>query len=87
MRSVLESLLSVVYWFPFYYTFKFVFLLWLSLPVTRYGLSDSSACLRCANYVFSGADVVFRSFLQPMFGRYFGASTAPGLRAQADKTE
>lgn len=40
--SVLESLLSVVYWFPFYYTFKFVFLLWLSLPVTRYGLSDIS---------------------------------------------
>lgn len=36
MCSVLESLLSVVYWFPFYYTFKFIFLLWLSLPVTRY---------------------------------------------------
>ncbi|KAJ4407856.1 ER membrane protein DP1/Yop1 [Gnomoniopsis sp. IMI 355080] len=67
--TVLESLLSVVYWFPFYYTFKFVFLLWLSLPVTR------------------GADMIFRSFLSPMFGRYFGASTAPGLRAQADKTE
>lgn len=36
--SVLESLLSVVYWFPFYYTFKFIFLLWLSLPMTRYVL-------------------------------------------------
>jgi hypothetical protein len=34
--SVLESLLSVVYWFPFYYTFKFVFLLWLALPTFRY---------------------------------------------------
>ncbi|CAN8095416.1 unnamed protein product [Discula destructiva] len=67
--TVLESLLSVVYWFPFYYTFKFIFLLWLSLPVSR------------------GADVIFRSFLSPMLGRYFGASTAPGLRAQADKTE
>jgi receptor expression-enhancing protein 5/6 len=33
--TVLESLLSVVYWFPFYYTFKFVFLLWLSLPMFR----------------------------------------------------
>ena len=33
--SVLESLVSVVYWFPFYYTFKFVFLLWLSLPVFK----------------------------------------------------
>lgn len=36
LRSVLESLLSVVYWFPFYYTFKFVFLLWLALPTFRY---------------------------------------------------
>lgn len=34
--SVVESLLSVVYWFPFYYTFKFVFLLWLALPTFRY---------------------------------------------------
>lgn len=33
--SVLESLLSVVYWFPFYYTFKFVFLLWLALPTFK----------------------------------------------------
>lgn len=36
LLSVLESLLSVVYWFPFYYTFKFVFLLWLALPTFRY---------------------------------------------------
>lgn len=35
IHSVLESLLSVVYWFPFYYTFKFIFLLWLSLPMTK----------------------------------------------------
>lgn len=34
--SVVESLVSVVYWFPFYYTFKFVFLLWLSLPAFKY---------------------------------------------------
>ncbi|KAK0651893.1 TB2/DP1, HVA22 family-domain-containing protein [Cercophora newfieldiana] len=33
--TVIESLISVVYWFPFYYTFKFVFLLWLSLPAFR----------------------------------------------------
>ncbi|ROW02872.1 hypothetical protein VSDG_01651 [Cytospora chrysosperma] len=67
--TVLESFLSVVYWFPFYYTFKFVFLLWLAMPT------------------FRGADLIFRSFLQPMFGRYFGGSTAPGLRAQAGKSE
>ncbi|KAI0380776.1 TB2/DP1, HVA22 family-domain-containing protein [Hypomontagnella monticulosa] len=64
--SVLESALSVVYWFPFYYTFKFIFLLWLSLPM------------------FSGAQLIFRSFLQPMLGRYFSeGSTAPGLRSGA----
>ncbi|ROW06036.1 hypothetical protein VMCG_04688 [Cytospora schulzeri] len=67
--TVLESFLSVVYWFPFYYTFKFVFLLWLALPT------------------FKGAEIIFRSFLQPMFGRYFIGSTAPGLRAQAGKSE
>ncbi|KIH94282.1 protein yop-1 [Sporothrix brasiliensis 5110] len=30
--TVAESFVNVVYWFPFYYTFKFIFLLWLSLP-------------------------------------------------------
>lgn len=64
--TVVESLFSVVYWFPFYYTFKFVFLLWLSLPV------------------FRGADLIFRSFLSPMLGKYFAGSTASGLRAKAD---
>jgi hypothetical protein len=33
--SVIESLVNVVYWFPFYFTFKFVFLLWLSLPIFK----------------------------------------------------
>lgn len=32
----MESLINVVYWFPFYFTFKFIFLLWLSLPVFRF---------------------------------------------------
>ncbi|KAI1422202.1 TB2/DP1, HVA22 family-domain-containing protein [Xylaria sp. FL1777] len=66
--TVIESLISVVYWFPFYYTFKFVFLLWLSLPA------------------FSGAQLIFRSFMQPMLGRYFpeSGSTAANLRAKAD---
>lgn len=33
--TVAESLVNIVYWFPFYFVFKFVFLLWLSLPVFR----------------------------------------------------
>jgi len=68
--TVFESIISAVYWFPFYYTFKFAFLLWLSLPQTQ------------------GASIVFRSFIQPVFARYFsgGGSTASGLRAKADAT-
>ncbi|KAI0011085.1 TB2/DP1, HVA22 family-domain-containing protein [Xylariaceae sp. FL0662B] len=67
LSSVVESALSIVYWFPFYYTFKFIFLLWLSLPM------------------FSGAQLIFRSFIHPMLGRYFSeGSTAANLRAKAD---
>jgi len=66
--TVFESAVSAVYWFPFYYTFKFVLLLWMSLPQT------------------GGAQIIFRSFLHPVFSRYFSetSSTAANLRAQAD---
>lgn len=38
-----------------------------------------------ANPIFSGAQVVFNSLLQPLVGRYFnGGSTSANLRAQAD---
>jgi len=30
--TVLESFVNIIYWFPFYFVFKFVFLLWLALP-------------------------------------------------------
>jgi len=69
--TLLESLVNILYWFPFYFTFKFVFLLWLSLPT------------------FGGAEIIFHSFLQPVFGRYFqggSGSTASGLRAKADSS-
>ncbi|KAI9700386.1 MAG: ER membrane protein DP1/Yop1 [Candelina mexicana] len=67
--SVFESAISAVYWFPFYYTFKFVLVLWLALPQT------------------GGAQMVFRSFIQPVFSRYFSqsGSTAANLRSQADQ--
>ncbi|KAG8532105.1 ER membrane protein DP1/Yop1 [Bacidia gigantensis] len=32
--TVFESAVSAVYWFPFYYTFKFVLVLWMALPQT-----------------------------------------------------
>ncbi|KAF2490574.1 hypothetical protein BU16DRAFT_470024 [Lophium mytilinum] len=68
--TVFESAVNAVYWFPFYYTFKFVLVLWMALPQT------------------SGAQIIFRSFLQPVFSRYFSqtGSTSANLRAQADKT-
>ncbi|EOD46439.1 Membrane biogenesis protein Yop1 [Neofusicoccum parvum] len=69
--TVFESMVSAVYWFPFYYTFKFVLILWMALPQT------------------SGAQVVFRSFIQPVFSRFFSqsGSTAANLRAAADEAK
>ncbi|OCK81759.1 hypothetical protein K432DRAFT_380984 [Lepidopterella palustris CBS 459.81] len=67
--TVFESAVSAVYWFPFYYTFKFILVLWMALPQTN------------------GAQIIFRSFLRPVFSRYFSqsGSTAANLRAQADQ--
>jgi len=66
--TVIESLISVVYWFPFYYTFKFVFLLWLSLPA-----------FRGADIIFRSflVPTLGRYF-------HGSGSTASGLRAKAD---
>jgi receptor expression-enhancing protein 5/6 len=66
--TVFESAVNAVYWFPFYYTFKFVLVLWMALPQT------------------SGAQIIFNSFIQPVFSRYFSksGSTAADLRAQVD---
>jgi len=67
--TVFESAISAVYWFPFYYTFKFILTLWLALPQT------------------GGAQVVFRSFIQPVFSRYFSntGSASADIRAKVDK--
>jgi len=66
--TVFESAVNAVYWFPFYYTFKFVLVLWLALPQ------------------FGGAQIVFRSFIQPVFSRYFSSSqsASANLRSKAD---
>ncbi|ETN40389.1 protein yop1 [Cyphellophora europaea CBS 101466] len=66
--NVFESLINAVYWFPFYYTFKFILVLWMALPVTN------------------GAQIIFRSVIQPVFSRFFSStgSTAADLRAKAD---
>lgn len=68
--TVFESAVSAVYWFPFYYTFKFILVLWLALPAT------------------GGAQIVFRSFIQPVFARYFSrpGATATNLRSKVDST-
>jgi len=66
--TVLESVINAVYWFPFYYVFKFILILWMALPVTN------------------GAQIVFRSFLQPVFSRFFSqsGSTSADVRGKAD---
>ncbi|GKT58936.1 protein YOP-1 [Colletotrichum tofieldiae] len=85
--TVAESLVNVVYWFPFYFTFKFVFLLWLALPTFRYVLPLPEPH-QLALTVISGAEIIFNSFLSPMLAKHFNsASTASGLRAQAGKAE
>ncbi|KAJ6001950.1 hypothetical protein N7522_007177 [Penicillium canescens] len=33
--TVIESAISAAYWFPFYYIFKFVLILWMALPQTN----------------------------------------------------
>ena len=33
--TVLESMINASYWFPFYYTFKFVFIMYMALPQTQ----------------------------------------------------
>ncbi|KAK5134842.1 ER membrane protein DP1/Yop1 [Meristemomyces frigidus] len=67
--TVVESAINAVYWFPFYYTFKFVFIMWMALPQT------------------GGAQIMFRSLLQPLFARFYqdSRSTSEQLRSQADK--
>jgi len=69
--TVIESMISAVYWFPFYYTFKFILVLWMALPQT------------------GGAQILFRSVIQPIFSRFFShtGSTSAELRAKADAAE
>jgi len=84
--TVFESAVSAVYWFPFYYTFKFILVLWLALPVTGSVHHPSDCVIQYTNKVFSGAQIVFRSFIQPVFSRYFsgGGATAANLRSKVD---
>jgi receptor expression-enhancing protein 5/6 len=66
--NVFESLINAVYWFPFYYIFKFILILWMALPATN------------------GAQIVFRSFLQPIFSRFFSSTgnASADVRGKAD---
>lgn len=66
--TVLESFVNIVHWFPFYFVFKFVFLLWLSLPV-----------FRGAEIIFNSlmAPTLGRYFTE-------GGSTATGVRSKVD---
>ena len=66
--TVIESFISIVYWFPFYFVFKFIFLLWLALPT-----------FRGAEIIFRSflVPTVGRHFTAP-------GSTAAGVRSKAE---
>ncbi|KAF2841633.1 hypothetical protein M501DRAFT_929744 [Patellaria atrata CBS 101060] len=67
--TVFESAVNAVYWFPFYYTFKFVLVIWMALPQT----AGAQVVFRSLIHpVFS------RYFSQ-------SGSTAANLRSQADQ--
>ncbi|KAH0538737.1 ER membrane protein DP1/Yop1 [Glutinoglossum americanum] len=67
--TVFESAISAVYWFPFYYTFKFVLVMWLALPQTN-----------GAQIVFrSLIHPIFARYFSP------SGSTAANLRSKADQ--
>jgi len=69
--TVLESALNVVYWFPFYYTFKFVLTLWMALPQTS-----------GATIVFNSLiQPLFARFFQG------SGSASANLRAQAESVK
>jgi hypothetical protein len=38
--QVLENMVTVVSWFPYYYVFKTAFIIYLILPTTRYVISS-----------------------------------------------
>ncbi|KAG5980019.1 ER membrane protein DP1/Yop1 [Claviceps digitariae] len=69
--TVIESFFNIVYWFPFYFVFKFIFLLWLSLPA-----------FRGAEIIFRSFMVptLSRYFQQP-------GSTSAGLRSKTGGLE
>jgi len=67
--TVIESAISAAYWFPFYYLFKLIIILWMALPQTS-----------GAQTVFSSAiqPLFSRYFVN-------GGSIASNLRSQADQ--
>jgi receptor expression-enhancing protein 5/6 len=66
--TLVESIVNVVYWFPFYFVFKFVFLLWLALPAFR------GAEIIFRSFIVPVAGKHFQA----------SGSSSAGLRAKAD---
>jgi len=67
--TVIESAISAAYWFPFYYLFKLIVILWMALPQTSGAQTVFSSIIQP---IFS------RYFIS-------GGSTASNLRSQADQ--
>ncbi|EMC97030.1 hypothetical protein BAUCODRAFT_68492 [Baudoinia panamericana UAMH 10762] len=67
--TIIESMVNAVYWFPFYYTFKFIFVLWMALPQTN-----------GAQVVFHS---LLQPLFAPVFEKQ--GSTSSNLRRDAEK--
>ncbi|KAF2861854.1 hypothetical protein K470DRAFT_256399, partial [Piedraia hortae CBS 480.64] len=66
--TVIESAINAAYWFPFYYIFKFILVIWMALPST----AGAQVIFRSLFYP------LFSRFFE------HGAGTSANLRAQAD---
>lgn len=60
---------------------------WLFLKLGKFGQEKVPPGARDLSKTNSGAQIVFRSFIQPVFSRFFSqsGSTAANLRSQADQ--
>lgn len=80
----------ILYWFPFYYTFKVAFIIYLILPSTRVRAHAQLLSLAKLTYAFfhlaQGAEVMYGKLLKP-FASQLNAKTsstpAPAAAAPA----
>jgi receptor expression-enhancing protein 5/6 len=95
--NFLESfaLRIVLYYFPWYFAFKTVFILWLQLPAFRVRVPSAAVTLTrfCSSLLIQGAQVTYLSILKPVLSNISSqasaavssqTTTAEGLRERVN---